>query len=270
MISKAEGDYLCMPLSNGRHGVFWRAFAQPAVYHLIAEFVDERRAHAYCVVENDMEDSGDRGSFGVPARTSEPPPRPRLPVASAPPLAVPEVEPHVAPLIAGTAYSRRGERMKRISNMVERLIAELPDLWRDYPDGITSKLVMARYGLIYGDAVEVLRTAGRSGAAQWVQTRKRPPTFGLLPLSAPVPALKCENRSHQVHAAMWMQRDAHDCVEAPQRDIARWANIPLGTLGLAVSELIQNGAVMVARPAVLGRNYKPAAYQVLKAPEPTE
>lgn len=246
-----RGRYVMMTLPSGRFGVFWVAVAQPSVFHLVADFSSSARADLYCDTENCMEDDveGAWDDQEIPALVAKEPPESRLKLLQKSP-------------------SPRGIRRSLIDAVVSELKTDLPSLWAERENRVTPQTLMLHYGVKYDDACAIANEAARQGIALWMQLSKYPPHHALVPLDTLPPKFKqISDRVHDVWLAMWAHRDANNCIESRLQDIAKWAGCPLGTLGTVIAKLIDLGHIMVARPAVRGRDARPTVYQILKAPE---
>lgn len=251
-MSKQRGQYVVMTLPSARFGVFWIAAAQPTVFHLVADFPSQVRAELYCDTENCMEESADGWEpEELPALETSEPPESNLKLLQQKPFS-------------------RGERKSLIDAVVAELKTDLPSLWAERHNRVTPQTLMLHYGVKYDDACAIANEAARRGIALWMQLEKYPPHHALVPLDTPPPKFKqISDRVHDVWLAMWAHRDANNCIESRLQDISKWAGCPLGTLGTVIAKLVDLGHIMVARPAIRGRDARPTVYQILKDPEVT-
>lgn len=233
----SEGEYWYARLLNGKWGVFWTHPNYEGWHRLVAEFPNEARAESYVEVSNMC--LGDQESEGTWEEVEAPP-----------------------KLLPPPSHDVKINRM--VEPMAQKLIADLPELFEQFPDGITSGIVRDRYGVNYNDACEALRYVDTCGLGKWLYQDGQGGGKRLFPPNADVEERELTYRQEAVLLALQKMADEHGCVSSAHKDIAAAAMVSTGGLTTHLWALERKKFIMTAKPAT-HNGATTAVFQILRS-----
>jgi hypothetical protein len=233
-----KGMYWHARQPNGKWGVFWTHPDYNGWHNCIAEFASEDRAESYATCENDL--LGDETAVDFGAERKEQPPK-LLPPPPGP----------LAPKPDGNVY--------------RTIVNDLPTLLQQYPQGVTSGTIMAKYGIRYDEAAAILRSIHQAGLAKWVYLDGTGRGKTLVSNETPERITDLTIVQERMLNAMAKNADKHACCTMPYGDLATEAGIKNNSVSAVLYALEKKGYIMLAKPAALNGS-SPATYQVLRGP----
>jgi hypothetical protein len=247
--SGSSGLYWVTTLPDGEHAVMWTQIAFPKWHQQVATFAARARAENYAEMENEGHATGVR----LPDEQAAPPNA--LPATLVPPGVTTSVAPTPAFQVFPTPVKLRGEAL------VERIKAELPDLFEIFPHGVTARDIGERYSAAYHDVAAALRYLDASKLARWVS-----PNAGvrklLLPIESEVREPDLTAIQETVLKALVTAKDKNDLVNLTPLELSHLSMVNKVSLTPALGTLERKGYIMLAKP---GGPKSPPTYQVLIA-----
>jgi hypothetical protein len=208
---------------RGLWGLFWSPSPDAEWHRLVGEFRDLAMANHAAETFPAQSDTKESPEVTKPA-----PPKPtKAPAQSSP---IPKLHP-------------------QLEEKRQAIVADLPELLSGNPLGVTSGIIMHRYGLNYNDATSVLRNIDSAGLAKWVYVDGRGGGKRMFALDRDVQESDLSVNQEKVLRTLISNADQHRCVEMSFLKISELSGVPHGSISTIIWALSKKNYIMVARPA---------------------
>ena len=233
------GHYWYTRMEDGQWGVFWTHPLYKGWHYKVAEFHNEDRAELFVDIENvdlSLESQPEVAKIEPPKLLAPPPPRQGR---------VPSLAP------------------KHLSETYDALVARLPEIFTEYPKGVSSGYVMKEFNLGYADATALLRGLDQAGLARWIHTQGIGGGKVLCPPGTPENDSDLSHKQGLLLDAMSEIADGRGCVSGSYAELARRAGVKINSINSMLYALETKGYIMMAKPASLNGSSS-AIYQILQ------